>query len=703
MMEADFKIHGMTCAACAITVEKAIQSVPGVKSVEVNLLTHKARVLLEPGISGKVDLAALENAVRIAGYELLPGASFESQDQERRERFRVLGSAALTLPLMHVFSLPFWIQFGLAATVQLGFGLSFYRGAWAALRNRSGNMDLLIALGTTSAFALSFLGHHPYFESAASILTLVRLGKWLELRAKAKTLKSLEALESLQPSVARLQMGDQEFEMPISGIKRGDRVVVLPGERIPLDGEILEGETEIDESFLTGESVLVAKKAGDPVIGASINTIGRLVIQVTRLGADTLLSKVIRLIEDANAKKAPIQKLVDRVSSVFVPAVVIFAGLVLLAAFFSRGHLDEEAFTRAISVLVIACPCALGLATPTAMMVGTGLAAKHGILIRDPDALELAHRMTALALDKTGTLTEGKPRLVGIESTHPERALNLAAAIQKGSEHPFAKAILEAQTTPASVKATGFRVLPGAGIEARIVGSEQSVGMGNARFLSMHGITEPETSSSESRDPSESVSYLVELDSRRVEGVFRFKDEVKGGADEFIRRLKKEGIEPILLSGDRTPVVESIANRLGIETALGGLNPEEKSAVIRELQSKGKVIGMLGDGMNDGPALATADIGIALSSGTDVAMQSAGITLLGRDPSKALLAIQISRKTHSRIRQNLAWAFGYNAICIPLAAAGVLSPSIAGLAMALSSVSVALSSLALGRAKWTSS
>ncbi len=691
MIEKSYKIKGMTCASCVNTVEKAIRAVPGVLEVEVNLVTEKARV------RGEIDIPdeLMERAVVQSGYGLRPESADESVAHERRERNLVIAAAILTLPLMHPFSLPFSIQFILASLVQVGIGLPFYRGALAALRNRTGNMDLLVALGTGAAFVLSFVGHHPYFESAASVLTLVKLGKWLEIRAKMKTKKSLQALEELKPTTARLKIGNQEFEMPISGIKVGDQIVVLPGERVPLDGVVLEGETEVDESFLTGESRLVYKKPGDSVIGASINTVGRVVVRVSHLGADTLLSKVIRLIEDANSKKAPIQKLVDRVAAFFVPAVIAISVLVLGVYFLIHGNINEESIVRAISVLVIACPCALGLATPTAMMVGTGLAAKNGVLIRDPDALELAHKMNAIALDKTGTLTEGKPKLVRITAGDPDRALRVAAGIQKGSEHPLASAVLsEAKQrgfNPDEFSFSGHQAIPGRGIIARVLGVPYV--LGNARLLLDHGFKVAAESSE-----LYTCSYLLNLESREIEGVFFFEDELKPSAPSLIRAFERMKVKPILLSGDNTAVVASVAKALGISDFKGNLMPEEKANEIRAYQKAGLCVGMVGDGVNDAPALAAADIGIALSSGTDVAMQTAGITIMGNDPARALIAILISRRTYSRIRYNLIWAFGYNVVCIPLAASGALSPTLAGLAMALSSISVVASSLLLG---WT--
>jgi len=686
MTEQQFQIKGMTCASCVNTVEKALKSIPGVKEAYVNLATEKALVILDASVKRDT----IEAEVKKAGYEVIFGAQGDAEFRAQTLRNQVVLSGMLTLPLLHPFSLPFWVQFGLATLVQFGFGMGFYRGAFAALRNRTGNMDLLIALGTTSAFILSFIGHHPYFESAASIITLVKLGKWLELRAKAKTTKSIKALESLKPTTARLQFGTQEFETPISGIKIGDRMVVLPGERVPLDGAVIEGKSEVDESFLTGESQLIYKEPGLKVIGGSINAMGRLVVRVSNLGSDTLLSRVIRLIEDANAKKAPIQKLVDRVAAVFVPIVVLIALLTLVLYFWVHGRIEEEAFVRAISVLVIACPCALGLATPTAMMVGTGLAARHGILIRDPDALEQAHLMKWIAIDKTGTLTEGKPKLIEWKGADRLRALGIAAAIQTGSEHPLAKAILlaaqENDIDLGAYPSTSHRTLPGLGIEASVLG--ENYALGSERLLKTQAIPIPPAT-----EELGTRSFLVHLGSQKIEGVFLFQDEIKTGARKFIQGLQELGLRVVILSGDRSVVVESVARSLEVLDFKGELMPEEKAQVIFELQRKGEVVGMIGDGVNDAPSLAAANVGIALSTGTDVAMQTAGITLMGSDPGRALEAIEISRKTYSRIRQNLTWAFIYNGVCIPLAASGMLSPTLAGAAMALSSVSVVLNSL----------
>ncbi len=694
------QIKGMTCASCVNTVEKALRALPGVESASVNLATEKAKIVA----SGVLTDELITEAVRKAGYQA--GISrFEGvEEQAAKELREVILSAVLTLPMMHVFTIPFFTppfgyQLLASGVVLFGFGRKFYAGAFRALRDRAGNMDLLVAVGTASAFALSFLGHHPYFESAAGIITFVKLGKWLELRAKAKTTASLRALEDLRPTMARVlfggeRSGGQAFEMPVSGVKVGDRVLVLPGERVPLDGRVIEGESEMDESFLTGESELLYRKPGDAVKGGAINQSGRLVLAVTALSGDTLLARVIRFIEDANLKKAPIQKLVDRVSAVFVPFVLVVAGLTLLGAFWSRGVLDEEALLRAIAVLVIACPCALGLATPTALMVGTGLAARKGILIRDSEALERAHSIGVLAIDKTGTLTEGKPKLVSVSARNSDESLLIAAALQSGSEHPLARAVLErAREMHLPVRAaTNTRITPGIGIEGTVDGVRYL--LGSRRILDSLQIPEPAPLTGGELS-SHTRSFLIRVDTQECLAAFEFNDEIKPGIGEFIEGLRVLGVEPRLLSGDRQEVAARVARIAGIAEFRAGLLPEEKARAIEEWRQGGSVVGMLGDGVNDAPALAVADVGITLSTGTDVAMQTAGVTLMGPDPMRALDAIRISKKTYSKICQNLVWAFLYNVICIPLAAMGKLDPMIAGAAMALSSVSVVINSLSL--------
>ena len=689
-MDKTIQVVGMTCASCVNHVEKALKSIEGVTDATVNLATEKARIVSIRELPNEV----IQSAVEAAGYRAWIDTRLDPTVAARKEKNELIVAALLALPLMLMLDLPFVVELTLASIVQFWFGQRFYQGAFHALKNRVGNMDLLIALGTTAAYALSFFGPHPYFESSAMIIVLVRLGKYLELRAKMKTTQSLKALEALQPSTVRMKIGDQQFEMPIKGVSLGDLVVVLPGERVPLDGIIMEGESEIDESFLTGESQFQFKKTGDSITGGALNANGTLVIQVRALGSKTMLSKIIRLIEDAQTQKAPIQKLVDRVSAVFVPVVLAIALLTFLGYGLSHGFV-EEAWLRAISVLVIACPCALGLATPTALMVGTGLAAKHGVLIRDTEALERVHRLSALALDKTGTLTEGKPKLVSIHSENQDQSLKIAIALQMGSEHPLAKAVLqEGESRAWTIKAAkNTSAIPGRGIQGEVEGMRYQ--LGSARLLQALNLSVTEFPES----PEYTTAYLLSLESPMIMAMFQFEDAIKENASGLVKSLHRMGIEPVLMSGDANGVARKVADRLGIVQSHGSLLPEDKTRMIRELQSRGEVVAMLGDGINDAPALAAADVGIALSTGTDVAMQTAGMTLIGGDPMKVLDAIWISRKTYSKIRQNLMWAFIYNVIGIPLAAFGLLNPMIAGAAMAFSSVSVVTNSLCLARGR----
>jgi Cu+-exporting ATPase len=689
--ELKFHIRGMTCAACVSRLETVLGSIPGAEGVTVNLATGRARVLLPGEVEGARDL--VRKAVADSGYEAVFSGAPDPELEAKREFGAWIRAAVLSIPLVLMLPLPFWVQALIASLIQFGSGAKFYAGAWKSIRSGSANMDVLVVLGTSAAYGLSFFSHHPWFESSAMILVLVRLGKWLELRARIRTTRALRALEILQPTTARVCFGDQTFEVPISGVRRGDRILVLPGERVPSDGRVYEGESDLDESFLTGESRLLQRSPGDGVRGGALNVTGPLRIEVTAIGSETLLSRIIALIESAQDKKPPIQRVVDRVSSVFVPVVLLIAIGVFFWISLSSGF-GEAAVIRAVTVLVIACPCALGLATPTALMVGTGLAAKHGIFIRDMDALELANRITVLALDKTGTLTTGKPVLTRVEAVgSKEDTLRIARALQSGSEHPLARAILqEAPPAGPALKATGIRVLPGRGIEGRVDGALYR--MGSERLLESSGIRTPESAG------TGSCSYLIEAgDSPRLLATFWFEDGLKPGAAPFVRRLKSLGIRPVLLTGDREEEALRVAGILGIETVHASMLPEEKAAWIESLRHGGECVAMLGDGINDAPALALADVGLALSTGTDAAMQTAGITLLGGDPLKSLEAIRISKATYRRIRLNLAWAFVYNLIGIPLAVTGSLSPVHAGAAMALSSVSVVLSSLLLGKSE----
>ncbi len=741
----ELAIGGMTCATCAGRVEKALRQVAGVVEANVNLATERAAVR---GVRGVVDAGALIAAVEKAGYEALP-ATDPAQAGASREGptwWPVAVAAALSLPLLlpmllepvgiHLM-LPPWGQWLLATPVQFWLGARFYRAGYKALRAGSGNMDLLVALGTSAAYGLSLYEWwrtpadgmpHLYFEAAAVVITLVLLGKWLEARAKRRTVEAIRALAALRPETARVLRDPQgaasEVSVPLGQVKVGDWVVVRAGERVPVDGVIREGESQLDESLLTGEPLPIDKAGGDTVVGGSINGAGTLKIETAAVGADTALARIIRMVEDAQAGKAPIQRAVDRVAAVFVPVVVLIA-IVTVIGGWALGIGFEAALLNAVAVLVIACPCALGLATPAAIMVGTGAAARQGILIKDAEALELAHRISIVAFDKTGTLTEGKPRLVAhlpAAGMTADRLLRWAAAVQSGSSHPLAKAVAtaadEAGLTSAIPVASDIVALPGRGMRARIeAGGDPSdvhtLQLGNARLLDELGVSQATLAQEAARLAAEgrTVSWLVETAGSgagaheganvgagaRLLGLLAFGDTLKVTARPAIERLHALGVRCVMVTGDNAGSARAVADALGLDEVHADVLPEHKAEVIAQLKRNGAVVAMVGDGINDAPALAAADVGIAMGSGTDVAMQTAGITLMRGDPLRVADAIDVSRRTWSKIRQNLFWAFAYNVVGIPLAAFGLLNPMIAGAAMALSSVSVVSNALLLRR------
>ncbi|HXZ49418.1 MAG TPA: heavy metal translocating P-type ATPase [Usitatibacter sp.] len=714
----DLKVEGMTCASCVARVEKALRKVPGVEEASVNLATETATIQADPAVTE----AALA-AIRKAGYEarLREAGAEEAPPRFDRDLAEVVLAVVLTVPLavpmvaalfgVHAM-LPAWIQFALATPVQFLVGARFYRSAWKAVLAKAGNMDLLVALGTSAAYFLSVYlwlaagaGAHLYFEASAVVLTLVRLGKWLEGRAKRRTTEAIRALSALRPELARVLKDGAEREVRVEFVRVGDLVAVLPGERVPVDGEIVEGDTHVDESLVTGESLPVAKSAGSRVTGGAVNGEGRFVARVTAVGAETVLARIIRNVESAQAAKAPIQRLVDRVSEVFVPVIVALA-LVTFAGWGFAAHDWERATLFAVSVLVIACPCALGLATPTAIMVGTGTAARHGILIKDAEALEIAHRVGIVALDKTGTLTEGRPRVTevlgsgGIDRTE---VLRLAAAVQRASEHSLAKAVLEAAAAeridvPASNES---RAVAGRGVEAKAEGRRLAIASGRwAAELRAAGLEALSPEAARLESAGNTVSWLLDLEpAPRVLGLVAFGDTVKKDAPALVARLKALGVRPVLVTGDNAGAARAAALELGIEDVRAQVLPEDKAALVASLRDGGEVVAMVGDGINDAPALAAADVGIAMGTGTDVAMHTAGITLMRGDPMLVADALDMSRRTYAKIRQNLFWAFIYNVVGVPLAAFGFLSPVIAGAAMAFSSVSVVSNALTLRRWK----
>ncbi|WP_448653108.1 heavy metal translocating P-type ATPase [Pseudomonas fluorescens] len=713
----DLPISGMTCASCAGRVERALGKVPGVQSVSVNLANERAHV----EVQGQMDPGILIAAVDKAGYTATLPQSETVTDANQaqrlhRERWSLLLAIALALPLvlpmlvepfgLH-WMLPAWVQFALATPVQFIFGARFYIAAWKAVRAGAGNMDLLVAIGTSAGYGLSIYEWltapagtmpHLYFEASAVVIALVLLGKYLESRAKRQTASAIRALEALRPERAIRVLDGREEDVAISALKLDDLVLVKPGERFPVDGEVVDGQSHADEALISGESLPVPKQPGDKVTGGAINGEGRLLVRTQALGAESVLARIIRLVEDAQAAKAPIQKLVDKVSQVFVPAVLVIA-LITLVGWWLYGASLETAIINAVAVLVIACPCALGLATPTAIMAGTGVAARYGILIKDAEALERAHEVSAVVFDKTGTLTSGAPKIAHLAAVDGNEAqlLQQAGALQRGSEHPLAKAVLDACSEQGLNVAdvTASQSLTGRGIAGTLDGRQ--LALGNRRMLEENGLNAGDLATSAKAWEAEgrTLSWLIEQGAQpRVLGLFAFGDTLKPGALHAVEQLKAQHISSHLLTGDNRGSARVVAEALGIDDVHAEVLPADKAATVAELKKTG-VVAMVGDGINDAPALAAADIGIAMGGGTDVAMHAAGITLMRGDPRLVPAALEISRKTYAKIRQNLFWAFVYNLIGIPLAAFGLLNPVLAGAAMALSSVSVVSNALLL--------
>ncbi|QIQ22502.1 heavy metal translocating P-type ATPase [Zophobihabitans entericus] len=720
--EITLSIGGMSCASCVGRVEKALSHVEGVDSAEVNLATEKATVKgthLEAGI--------LIQAVIDAGYEaqVIEESSNQAQAQPRKRApiWPVIVSALFALPLvlpmlaepfgLH-WMLPGWVQWLLATPVQFWLGWRFYKGAWKALKALSGNMDMLVALGTSAAYGLSVYQllnvssgqeAHLYFESSAVIITLILLGKWLEARAKTQTSEAIRALAALRPERATVRRQNQDLDIAVEQVMPGDLVVVKPGERIPVDGDVQEGSSSVDESLITGESLPVTKSVGDSVTGGAINGEGLLLIKTTAISAESTLAKIIQLVESAQAKKAPIQRVVDKISSIFVPVIIILALLTLLGWGFVTGNW-EHGVLNAVAVLVIACPCALGLATPTAIMVGTGTAARHGILIKDAETLEITHAVKALAFDKTGTLTEGKPQLTAFitpKNSDTVKALSMAASLQAGSEHPLARAVIsKAKRDEISYShAVDMKIVAGSGVQAIVDG--RSLCLGNSRWMTELGadLKEFEAQRKQLEQEGCSVSWLVETQgaAAHVLALLGFSDTLKETAKVAIKQLQHQQIKTIMLTGDNAGAAKHVGDQLGIDEVIAEVKPADKAEKINQLHEEYGVVAMVGDGVNDAPALAAADVGIAMGTGTDVAMHTAAITLMRGNPALVADAIDISSLTYRKIKQNLFWAFIYNVIGVPLAAFGLLNPMIAGGAMALSSVSVVTNALLLRRWK----
>ena len=722
----DISIGGMTCASCVMRVERALKKLPGVQQATVNLATESARITFDPALASD---GRLRRAVRDAGYE--PRTAAQADDVENESRWTgfmpvaigIVLSAPLVLPMIgDLFGkhgmLPAWIQFMLATPVQFILGARFYKSGWSALKAFSGNMDLLVAIGTSAGWGLSmwlWLSAEPdtmvhlYFEGSAVVVTLVLLGNWLEARAKRQTTTAIRALHALRPDIAHvIKRAGEEVDVPVMELITGDIIVVRPGERFPADGTLAEGRTQVDESMLTGEPLPVEKSTGDKLTGGSINGDGRVTLTVTATGSETVLSHIIRLVEDAQTAKAPIQRLVDQVAAVFVPVVLVLA-LITLIGWWWYGGSWEVALIHAVAVLVIACPCALGLATPAAIMAGTGVAAKQGILIKDVQALELAHKVDVVAFDKTGTLTVGQPRLTAVVAASgltEDDMLRNSAAVQRGSEHPLARAVVAAAVERglnADATADDVHAVPGRGTEGAIADSDWLIG-------SLRWMDELKLPLGELADRAQLLQQegaTVSAVARRTDGVLQlvgllaFGDEPKPGAKEALSALRNRGIRIVMISGDNHGAALAMARRLGLsdDEVMAEVLPGDKAAKVAALKVGGHTVAMVGDGVNDAPALAAADVGIAMGTGTDVAMHAAAITLMRGDVALVAGALEISRRTVAKIRQNLFWAFAYNVAGIPLAAFGYLSPVMAGAAMAMSSVSVVTNALMLSRWK----
>lgn len=711
-------ITGMSCASCVARVEKTLKKIPGVQDVVVNLATEKATIIGEI-----VNIADLIIAVKDAGYDATVINQQTSPLQHKQPSFMpVLISALFAIPLLLPMllmpfgidlMLPSWLQLLLATPVQFVLGARFYRSGWKAIKALSGNMDLLVAIGTSAAYGLSvyeLIKHwqsqqmpHLYFESSAIIITLILLGKWLEARAKQQTTQAIAALSALRPETARVRRGNQEVMLPINQVKQNDVVIIKPGERIAVDGIIIEGISSSDESLITGESLPVSKNIGDTVIGGAINGEGLLIVKTTATSNDSTLAKIIHMVESAQTHKAPIQRIVDRISAIFVPIILLIALITLIIWGFAT-HDWQQALLNAIAVLVIACPCALGLATPTAIMVGTGIAARQGILIKDATALEIVHSIKAIAFDKTGTLTVGKPELVifkVMNGDNENEILNIAASMQAGSEHPLAKAVLaKAKEKHLTYQyAQNLESITGAGITAQV--DHRQFYLGNQRWLESlnSNLTNYRTIINELEMKNLTISLLAEKKEQSITilAMLGFSDKLKPEAKAAIDALHQLNIKTVMLTGDNIHTANTIAQSLSIDQVFAQITPQVKADKISQLQKTFGTVAMVGDGINDAPALATADIGIAMGTGTDVAMHTASITLMRGNPLLIADAIDISRKTYNKIKQNLFWAFFYNIIGVPLAALGLLNPMIAGAAMALSSVSVVSNALLLKR------
>jgi Cu+-exporting ATPase len=726
----DFKLEGMTCAACANRIEKGLSKLPGVTNAAVNFAMETARVEYSPG---DISIADMQNKVKQLGYKaIMKQESVNEGDHRKKEvqhqKRNLLLSAILSLPLLwsmvghfsftswiyvpDIFMNP-WMQLLLATPVQFYVGRQFYVGAYKALRNGSANMDVLVSLGTSAAYFYSLYltlawfsaganAHHGpslYYETSAVLITLVIMGKLFESLAKGRTSEAIKSLMGLQAKTALVVRDGQEISIPVDEVITGDIVLVKPGEKIPVDGLVLEGTSSVDESMLTGESLPVEKKTGDAVIGATINKNGMLRVQATKVGKETALAQIIKVVEEAQGSKAPIQRVADVISGIFVPIVVGIAVVAFLVWYFVVTPGDfAEALEKAIAILVIACPCALGLATPTSIMAGSGRAAELGILFKGGEHLEQTHKIDAIILDKTGTVTKGKPELTDVMTDGDEgEFLRLVGAAEKNSEHPLAEAIVEGiRAKNIAIPGTEtFEAIPGFGIKAVVEGQELLIG--TRRLMEKFEVDAKLAYDTMTRLEETGKTAMLVAINKRYAGIVAVADTIKETSKAAVSRLKEMGIQVIMITGDNERTAKAIALQVGIDHVRAEVLPEGKAEEVKKLQAQGKKVAMVGDGINDAPALATADIGMAIGTGTDVAMEAADVTLMRGDLSSIPDAIYMSRKTMSNIKQNLFWALGYNTLGIPIAAIGLLAPWVAGAAMALSSVSVVLNALRLQR------
>ncbi|NLW25795.1 MAG: copper-translocating P-type ATPase [Clostridia bacterium] len=728
----EIKIQGMTCAACSSRVERGLNKTEGVLEANVNLALEKAHIHYVPSIVG---IADLKKKIREIGYEVIEADEEGSTDREREAREKeikqqknlVILSALLSLPLLAMMFIDWFnlheivpaflmsplFQFVLATPVQFGVGRYFYVDAYRAIKGGSANMSVLVALGTSAAYFYSvgatffsnWIGtSHVYYESAAIIITLVLFGKYLEAKAKGRTTEAIKKLMGLQPKTARVIREGRELDIPVEELVVGDIIFVRPGEKIPVDGIIIEGSSSVDESMLTGESIPVDKNVGSEVIGATINKHGGFKFKATKVGKDTALAQIIKVVEEAQGSKAPIQRMADVISAYFVPVVIAISFLTFVIWYFiaAPGQFTE-ALLPAIAVLVIACPCALGLATPTSIMVGTGKGAENGILIKGGEHLENAHKINTVVFDKTGTVTKGEPQVTDIlvaQGITEEELLVYAASVEKNSEHPLAQAIVQYSQKRGLklLEVKDFQAIPGHGVQGQIEGKR--ILLGNRKLMEKNQINiDAFLPNLEKLEGEGKTAMLVALDID-LAGILAVSDTVKESSARAIKKLKEMGIEVVMITGDNRRTAQAIANQVGIEKVLAEVLPEKKAEEVQKLKNEGKVVAMVGDGINDAPALATADVGIAIGTGTDVAMETADITLISGDLEGIVAAIQLSKATIRNIKENLFWALIYNTLGIPIAALGLLSPVIAGGAMAFSSVSVVSNALRLKRWKY---